>query len=80
MAIKAHRTIVRVSLPRAEALDFLEELTLDLGLRVRLLHARMTEQETRLLLEMAGEPERVMQGIRRSEQGNVRLPFLNRAS
>jgi hypothetical protein len=80
MAIQLQRAIVQVTLPRAEAQEFLAELTLDLGLRIRLLHGRMTEQKLRLLFEMAGKSEGVKQGIRRSERRNARPPLRIRAS
>jgi hypothetical protein len=66
---------VLVTLPSAEAQELLAELTLDLGLRVRLLHGRMTERETRLALEIDGDPDRVQEGgaLRRSESAGCSL-------
>jgi hypothetical protein len=80
MAIRTRRATVELTLPRAEAHEFLAELTLELGLEVRFLHGRITERETRLALEIVGEPDGVERGIRHSRDRNRRSPFLNHAS
>ena len=71
---------VLVILPSAEAQELLSELTLDLGLRVRLLHGRMTERETRLALEIDGDPEQVREGSSRCAVRSRRGPSFCRAS
>ena len=71
---------IPVTLPGAEAQDFLAELMPDLGLQVRLLHGRIPEQETPLALEIDGDPEPVREGTWRGAGRSRRGPAFSRAS
>src|SRR5262249_40394629 len=71
---------IQVTLPSAEAQDLLTELTLDLGLQVRLLHGRITEQETRLLLGIDGDRAQVREGTSRCADRSRRSPAFSQAS
>jgi len=78
MANQTSTAVVRVTLPSGpETQEFLAELTLDLGLLVRLLRGRVTERETSLVLEIEGDPLRVGEGVLRCKG---RSPRFARAS
>jgi hypothetical protein len=80
MAILTCKATVQVTLPSAEAQEFLAELTLGLGLRVRLHHGRVTERETRLVLEIDGDSAGVLEGTSLCADWNRRGPTFSRAS
>lgn len=76
MAIRMTREIVQVTLPSGNAAqELMAELTLDLGLEVRLIHGRMSETGTRLTLELAGDPWSVREGSFRCGR-SPRPPFV----
>jgi len=79
MAMRKSRAIVRVILPsHTPTQEFLAGLTMDLGLEVRLVHGRITERETRLELELSGDPSSVLEGKSRCARKN--RPVCMRAS
>ena len=81
MSMKSRRTVVQVTLPSGPPTqELLAEMTLDLGLAVTLLHGRITERETRMTLELAGDPCRVREGATICRARSSGSPFLTRAS
>jgi hypothetical protein len=71
---------VLIVLPSAEAQELLAELALDLGLEVRLIQGRVTERDTRLALEIDGDPEQVREGCSRCAVRSRRGPSFCRTS
>jgi len=81
MSMKSRKMLVQVTTPSGPPTqELLAELTLGLGLAVTLIHGRITERETPMTLEMAGDPSRICEGASICRARSSVSPFFPRAS